>query len=205
MGVRFDLFKGEADVHELIGPMIETLSHDGHAVEDTGALVMFVAEESDAVEVPPLILQKSDGGVMYGTTDLATIVDRVNRYDPDAMLYVVDQRQHMHFEQVFRAARKTGYGGKATLEHIGFGTMNGTDGKPFKTRAGGVMKLQDLIAMARDEALRRLEEAGLAAGYPEEERAEIARMVGVAAVKFADLANHRMSNYIFDLDRFHAV
>lgn len=201
LGVHFDLFKGEADVDGLIAPMV-TRMHARHlAVEDRGALVVYVDQDDDAKMVPPLILQKSDGSAMYGTTDLATIVDRVARYDPDVILYVVDQRQHLHFEQVFRAARKADLCGKASLEHIGFGTMNGPDGKPFKTRAGGVMRLQDLLVMARDQALSRLAEAGLAADYPEAERQEIARMVGVAAVKFADLSNHRLSNYIFDLER----
>jgi arginyl-tRNA synthetase len=152
--------------------------------------------------MPPLILQKSDGAVLYGTTDLATIMDRVAHCDPDLILYVVDQRQHTHFEQVFRAARKAHLNGKAVLEHAGFGTMNGPDGKPFKTRAGGVMKLYDLIAMVTDEAESRLNEAGLAAGYTPEERAAIAKMVGIGTLKFADLSNHRTTDYIFDLHRF---
>jgi arginyl-tRNA synthetase len=129
-------------------------------------------------------------------------VDRVRNYDPDLILYVVDQRQHGHFEQVFRAAKKAGLAGRAQLEHIGYGTVNGPDGKPFKTRAGGVMKLYDLIAMATEEAGKRLAEQGLAADYPEAERTEIAKAVGVAAIKFADLSNHRHSSYIFDLERF---
>ncbi len=202
LGVHFDLFKGEADVDPLIAPMVERLADHAIAERDEGALVIRVAEDGDKAEVPPLILEKADGGVMYATTDLATIVDRVTAFDPDLVLYVVDQRQHLHFEQVFRAARRGAISGHARLEHIGFGTMNGTDGKPFKTRAGGVMKLQDLLSMATEEAEARLGEAGLAADYPAEERAEIARLVGIAAVKFADLQNWRMSNYIFDLDRF---
>jgi arginyl-tRNA synthetase len=202
LGVQFDLWKGEADVHRLIQPMVEDLRARGIAEESEGALVVHVSEPSDKHEVPPLILTKSDGAVMYGTTDLATIVDRVQSYDPDYILYVVDQRQHLHFEQVFRTARRAGLTGRANLEHLGFGTMNGPDGKPFKTRAGGVMKLQDLIAMATDEARKRLNEAGLAHGYAQSERDEIAHRVGVAALKFADLANHRVSNYIFDLERF---
>ncbi|MGP1395103.1 MAG: arginine--tRNA ligase [Inquilinaceae bacterium] len=202
LGVSFDLWKGEAAVHDLIEPMVADLKARGLAVESQGAVVVPVAREDDKTEIPPLILLKSDGGVMYGTTDLATIVDRVAEIDPDFMLYVVDQRQHLHFEQVFRAARIGGLNGHAVLEHIGFGTMNGPDGKPFKTRAGGVMRLQDLIAMAGDEARVRLEEAGLAADASDTERAEIARMVGIAAVKFADLSNPRLSNYIFDLERF---
>ncbi len=202
LGIHFDLWKGEADVHDLIGPMIDDLREKALAEESEGALVVRVARPDDKVEVPPLILLKSDGAVMYGTTDLATIVDRVREYDPDLMLYVVDQRQHLHFEQVFRAAALAGLDGKAKSEHIGFGTMNGPDGKPFKTRAGGVMKLQDLLAMATEQALSRLNEEGLAADYPEEERQAIARMVGIGAVKFADLSNHRLSNYVFDLERF---
>ena len=202
LGVQFDLWNGEAIVHPLIEPMIEDLRARDLAEESDGALVVRVARDDDKYEVPPLILTKSDGAVMYGTTDLATIVDRVRSYDPDLMLYIVDQRQHLHFEQVFRAAQKAGIEGKARLEHIGFGTMNGADGKPFKTRAGGVMRLEDLLAMATEQAEQRLTEAGLAAEYLAEERADIAAKVGLAAVKFADLGNYRLSNYIFDLDRF---
>jgi arginyl-tRNA synthetase len=202
LGVHFDLWKGEADVHDLIQPMIDGMTARAIAEESEGALVVRVAEPDDKHEVPPLILTKSDGAVMYGTTDLATIVDRVRSHDPDLILYVVDQRQHLHFEQVFRAARRAGLMGRAQTEHLGFGTMNGPDGKPFKTRAGGVMKLQDLIAMATEEATKRLTEAGLAADYPADERQAIASLVGIAALKFADLSNHRTSNYIFDLERF---
>jgi arginyl-tRNA synthetase len=202
LGVHFDLWKGEADVDPLIPPMIEKLKAQGLAVEDEGALIVDVGEPGDTKEVPPLILLKKDGAALYGTTDLATIVDRVTEHDPDLILYVVDQRQHGHFEQVFRAAYKAHLNGRAELEHIGFGTVNGPDGKPFKTRAGGVMKLFDLIAMATAEAEKRLVEQGLAANYPAEERAAIAKAVGLAAIKFADLANHRQSNYIFDLERF---
>jgi arginyl-tRNA synthetase len=202
LGVHFDLWKGEASVDPLIAPMIDDLKKRGLAEMSEGALVVPVAEPTGKKEMPPLILQKSDGAVLYGTTDLATIVDRVKNHDPDLILYIVDQRQHTHFEQVFRAAKKAHLNGKAHLEHAGFGTMNGPDGKPFKTRAGGVMKLYDLIAMATDEAAKRLEEAGLASEYAAGERKEIARMVGIAAIKFADLSNHRISDYIFDLARF---
>jgi arginyl-tRNA synthetase len=202
LGVSFDLWKGEADVDPLIPPMVEDLKARGLAVVSEGALVVAVAEPGDKKEMPPLILIKSDGAVLYGTTDLATVVDRVRNQNPDLILYVVDQRQHVHFEQVFRAAVKAGLNGKATLEHLGFGTMTGPDGKPFKTRAGGVMKLYDLIAMASDEARQRLAEQGLAADYPEEERAQIAKAVGIAAIKFSDLSNHPVSDYIFDLARF---
>jgi arginyl-tRNA synthetase len=202
LGVKFDLWKGESDVDALIPPMIDKLKADGLAVESEGALVVPVKRNSDKKEVPPLILIKSDGAVLYGTTDLATIIDRVLSFNPDLVLYVVDHRQHAHFEQVFRAAELAGINGRAELEHVGFGTMNGTDGKPFKTRAGGVMKLYDLIAMAKEEAEKRLAEQGLAAEYSEDERAEIARMVGIATIKFADLSNHRTTDYVFDLARF---
>ncbi len=202
LGVKFDLWKGEASVDALIPPMIEDLKARGLAVKSEGALVVPVARNSDKKEMPPLILVKSDGAVLYGTTDLATVIDRVQGQNPDLVLYVVDHRQHGHFEQVFRAAELAGLNGHAVLEHVGYGTMNGTDGKPFKTRAGGVMKLYDLIAMATEEAEKRLAEQGLAEDYAAEERAAIARAVGIAAIKFADLSNHRTTDYIFDLDRF---
>lgn len=202
LGVNFDLWKGESDAAPLIPEMIEKLKATKLAVESDGALVIRVAEESDKKEVPPLLLLKSDGAVLYGTTDLATVVDRERELNPDLVLYVVDQRQHAHFEQVFRAAKKAGFAGDAVLEHVGYGTVNGNDGKPFKTRAGGVMKLQDLIAMATAEAEKRLTEQGLATGYPSEERADITKKVGIAAIKFADLSNNRVSNYVFDLERF---
>ncbi len=202
LGVHADLWKGEASVDPLIAPTIERLKASGVARMDEGALIVDVAEPTDKKEIPPLILVKSDGAVLYGTTDLATIVDRVNEQNPDLILYVVDQRQHLHFEQVFRAAHKAHLNGHAELEHAGFGTMNGPDGTPFKTRAGGVMKLYDLIAMTTEEADKRLMEQGLADDYPPEEHAAIAKAVGVAALKFADLSNPRLSNYIFDLERF---
>lgn len=202
LGIKFDLWKGESDVDALIPPMIDKLKADGLAVMSEGALVVPVARNSDKKEMPPLILVKSDGGVLYGTTDLATVIDRVLSFDPDLVLYVVDHRQHGHFEQVFRAAELARLNGHAQLEHVGYGTMNGTDGKPFKTRAGGVMKLYDLIAMAKEEAEKRLAEQGLATEYSESERSEIARLVGIATIKFADLSNHRTTDYVFDLARF---
>lgn len=202
LGVQFDLWKGEADADPLIPGLVDTLQKQSLVEQDQGAGIIRVGEEGDKTEMPPLILVKSDGAATYATTDLATIVERVQDHNPDVILYVVDQRQHTHFEQVFRAARKGGLNGKAKLEHIGFGTMNGPDGKPFKTRAGGVMKLHDLITMMRDKASERLQEAGLAESYGDEERQSIADMVGIAALKFADLSNHRLSDYIFDLDRF---
>ncbi|MEI9886706.1 MAG: arginine--tRNA ligase [Rhizomicrobium sp.] len=202
LGVHFDLWKGEASVDPIVGPMVEDLKARGIAVESEGAIVIPVERNSDKKQMPPLILVKQDGAVLYGTTDLATIVDRVRTQNPDLIVYVVDQRQHLHFEQVFRAAEKAGLAGKAVLEHAGFGTMNGTDGKPFKTRAGGVMKLYDLIAMVTAEAEKRLAEQGIGDEYPPEERADIARKVGIATLKFADLSNWRLTDYIFDIERF---
>jgi arginyl-tRNA synthetase len=202
LGVKFDLWNGESSVDALIAPMIEDLKMRGLAEISEGALVVQVAKDDDKKPLPPLLLIKSEGGVLYGTTDLATIIERVRTYDPDLILYVVDHRQHGHFEQVFRAAEKAQLSGKARLEHVGYGTMNGADGKPFKTRAGGVMKLQDLIGMATAEAEKRLAEQGIGADYSAEERGEIARKVGIATIKFADLSNHRTTDYIFDLERF---
>jgi arginyl-tRNA synthetase len=202
LGVTFDLWKGEAIVHDLIAPMIEAMKQKGIVEESDGAQVIRVAEESDKREIPPLILVKSDGAFMYATTDLATIVDRVNCQNPDLSIYVVDHRQELHFVQVFRAAKKAGINGKGELVHLGYGTMNGTDGKPFKTRAGGVMRLDDLFQMVTDEALKKLGEHGLGSGYDEAEKLDIAHKVGVSALKFADLSNNPIANYVFDLDRF---
>ena len=202
LGVKFDLWKGESSVDALIPAMIDDLKARGLTEVSEGALVIPVVQPDDKKELPPLLLVKSEGGVLYGTTDLATIVERVKEQDPELILYVVDQRQHLHFEQVFRAARKAGLNGRAALEHAGFGTMNGPDGKPFKTREGGVMKLYDLIAMATEEAQKRLSEQNLDADIDADERAEIARKVGIATIKFADLSNHRSTDYIFDLERF---
>ncbi len=202
LDIHFDWWKGESDVDKLVAPMVDDLKRRGLAVESQGALVIHIAEEGDKRELPPLIVQKSDGAALYETTDLATIVDRVRQADPDLILYVVGQPQHDHFEKVFRGAKKAGLAGKASLEHIGFGTVNGPDGKPFRTRAGGTVKLFDLIEQAKQEAFNRLNEAGLAQDYPTEEREEIARQVGLAAIKFADLQNHRLTNYVFDLNRF---
>jgi arginyl-tRNA synthetase len=202
LGVKFDLWNGESSVDALIPPMIEDLKKRGLAELSEGALVVQIARDDDKKPLPPLILIKSEGGVLYGTTDLATVIERVREQNPDLILYVVDHRQHGHFEQVFRAAEKAQLSGKAHLEHVGYGTMNGADGKPFKTRAGGVMKLHELIAMATAEAQKRLAEQGIGSDFSAEERAEIARKVGIATIKFADLSNHRTTDYIFDLERF---
>ncbi len=202
LGVDFDLWKGESDANDLIGPMVEELEAKGLLVEDQGARIVRVAREDDKQDVPPLLVVSSEGSAMYGTTDLATILDRRQSFDPHLILYCVDQRQALHFETVFRAAYLAGYAQEGSLEHIGFGTMNGTDGKPFKTRAGGVLKLHDLIEMAREKARERLREAGLGAELSEEAFEETAHKVGVAALKFADLQNFRGTSYVFDLDRF---
>ncbi len=204
LNVDFDLWLGESDVQPLIPGMVESLIRDGHAVESEGAIVIPIEEEGDKKEFPPLMLVKSNESVGYATTDLATILMRVRDYDPDAILYVVDARQQFHFTQVFRAAYKSGIARreKVSLEHNYFGTINGPDGKPFRTREGGVMKLADLIDMVVAKAFERMAEIDAAADYPEKERLEIARMVGIAALKYADLMNHRTGDYTFDLDRF---
>jgi len=202
LGVDFDLWKGESDVNDLIEPMVGQLEAKGLLVEDQGARIVRVAREDDKQDVPPLLVVSSEGSAMYGTTDLATILDRRQSFDPHLILYCVDQRQALHFETVFRAAYLAGYAEEGSLEHIGFGTMNGADGKPFKTRAGGVLKLHDLIEMAREKARERLREAGLGAELTEEQFEDTAHKVGVAALKFADLQNFRGTSYVFDLDRF---
>lgn len=202
LDVHFDLWKGEADVHDYIAPMVEDLRAKDYAVEDQGALIVNVKRNDDNKEVPPLILYKRDGAVMYGTTDMATLVERMKLYAPSKVVYVVDQRQHLHFEQVFRASKMAGIvPDNVELTHAGFGTMNGTDGKPFKTRAGGVMKLEDLIAMGIEKAQQRLSEAALGQDMDDAEKQDIAHKVAIAAIKFADLQNQRHSDYVFDLDR----
>ena len=203
LGVEFDLWYGESDVHHLIDVMVERLEKREVAVVSDEALVVFVDEAGDNREWPPLILRSRTGGFLYTTTDLATVQMRVEELRADLVLYVVDRRQADHFTQVFRAARKGGIAPESVkLEHIEFGTMNGPDGKPFKTREGGVVRLGDVIQMLSAAARRRLDEAHLAEDYPEEERNAIAAQVGVAALKFGDLINNRSSDYILDLDRF---
>lgn len=202
LGVEFDLWYGESAYDKMIPPIIEEMKANGSAVLDQGALIVHVETEEDKAPVPPLMLLKSDGGTNYATTDLATIMQRVRDLHADAILYVVDKRQSLHFEQVFRAARKSGIAPETAMEHLAFGTMNGKDGRPFKTRAGGVMRLADLIRMMTDEAAKRMDEAGVAEEYPAEERASIARTVGMAALKYADLMNVRSADYVFDIERF---
>ncbi|WP_396273363.1 arginine--tRNA ligase [Hyphomonas sp.] len=205
LNVSFDLWKGESDVDHLIPGLVERFKAAGLAEQSDGAWIVHVAKESDKKEMPPVMLVNSRGGTGYHTTDLATIEDRMAtlKPTPERMLYVVDQRQALHFEQVYRAAGLLGMIEEARLEHIGFGTVNGPDGKPFKTREGGVLRLADLNAMALDEATKKIEAAGkLPEDMGVDERLAVARQVAVAALRFSDLMNARMTNYVFDLDRF---
>jgi arginyl-tRNA synthetase len=202
LGVDFDLWNGESDADPYIPAMIEALREKKLLEHDQGAQVLRVARPDDTREIPPLLVISSEGSAMYGTTDLATIVQRRETLKPDLYLYTVDQRQADHFVQVFRAAELAGWAEPQTLEHIGFGTMNGTDGKPFKTRAGGVLKLNDLIGMTREKARARLREAKMGVDLSPEEFESVADKVAIAALKIADLINFRGTSYVFDLDRF---
>ena len=203
LGVEFDLWKGEACVDPLIPGMIDELKAAGIAEADDGALIIRVAEGVKD-KTPPVMLLASSGAVLYHTTDLATLIDRKAEINPDLIVYVVDQRQALHFEQVFRGAVKAGWYTREQMYHAGFGTMNGKDGKPFKTREGGVLRLEDLMDIMNEAARNRLETSGIGADFEAEERTEIARKIGLAALKFADLQNQRMTNYIFDPERFTA-
>nr|WP_273187582.1 arginine--tRNA ligase [Hyphomonas adhaerens] len=205
LNVHFDLWKGESDVDDLIPDLVEQFKKAGLAEEDGGAVIVRIARDSDKKEMPPVMLINSRGGTGYHTTDLATIMDRMETLQPtpQRMLYVVDQRQALHFEQVFRAAEMVGLIDEGRLEHIGFGTVNGPDGKPFKTREGGVLRLADLNAMALEEAQKKIAEAGkLPEDMGAEEREEVAASVALAALRFSDLMNTRTTNYVFDLDKF---
>lgn len=202
LGVDFDIWHGESDVADLLEPLVERYRQSGVAEESEGALIVRVDEPDDKREMPPLILVNRAGGYLYSTTDVATIWYRSEQLGADLALYVVDARQADHFIQVFRAARKGSVAGKMRMEHIPFGTMNGPDGKPFKTREGGVVSLRDLIDMVEKAAMARLDEAHIATDYPPEEREKIAHQVGIAALKFGDLHANRASDYVFDLDRF---
>ena len=204
LDVDFDLWKGEAAVDPLIPAMIEGLKAQAITEEDDGALIIRVGEESEKKETPPVMLLASSGAVLYHTTDLATLLDRKNELNPDLILYVVDQRQALHFEQVFRAAVKAGWYEREQMQHLGFGTMNGKDGTPFKTRDGGVLRLEDLLSMMREAASVRIAAQGMGDKFSAEELSDITDKVGVAALKFADLQNQRMTNYIFDIERFTA-
>ena len=200
LNVSFDLWKGESDAQAYIPDMIDKLKKDGFAHEDQGALVIDVQEETDTKEIPPCMIQKSDGASLYGTTDLATLVQRVEDYHPDKVIYVVDKHQELHFTQVFRSAKKTGIVPAETeLKFLGFGTMNGKDGKPFKTREGGVMRLETLISETAEKMYKKISENH---AIEEEEARKTANMIGVAALKYGDLSNQASKDYVFDVDRF---
>jgi len=200
LNVSFDLWKGESDAQAYIPEMIEKFKADGHAHIDQGALVIDVKEETDTKEMPPCMIQKSDGSSLYGTTDLATIIQRVEDYNPDRLIYLTDKRQELHFMQVFRAAKKTGIvDGNTELLHLGFGTMNGKDGKPFKTREGGVMRLERLIAEIEEEMYKKITDNRT---VEEDEAKATSKIVGMAAIKYGDLSNQIAKDYVFDIDRF---
>jgi arginyl-tRNA synthetase len=203
LGVEFDLWWGESTVQERIPGLVAELKARGIAEDSDGAVIIPLETPPKSKKMPPMLLLKSDGAVIYGSTDLATIEKRILEMQANVILYVVDTRQALHFKQLFQAAHQIGWGAaKATLEHINLGTVNGSDGKPFKTRAGGVLRLQDLLQLATEAAMRRLDEAELAKDFDPQERQEIARQVGLGAVKYADLMHNRVSDYVFDIDKF---
>ncbi len=200
LSVEFDIWKKESDVQPYIPDMVEKMKKDGFAYESEGALVVDVTEEGDKKELPPCIIVKSNGATLYATTDLATIVERMKLFQPDQIIYLADKRQSLHFTQVFRVAKKTGIVEPGMqLDFIGFGTMNGKDGKPFKTRDGGVLRLQSLREMISDEVYKKIMENR---DYSEEEARDIAGQVGLAALKYGDLSNQASKDYIFDVERF---
>ncbi len=200
LNVEFDLWKGESDAQPYIPEMVERLKKEGYAYESNGALVVDVKEDSDTKEVPPCMILKSDGASLYTTTDLATLVERRKLFDPDEVIYVVDKRQEMHFIQVFRCAKKTGIVKPETeLKFLGFGTMNGKDGKPFKTRDGGVMRLEYLIADIDEQMYQKISDNP---DISPEEAKETAKIVGLSAIKYGDLSNQASKDYVFDVDRF---
>lgn len=200
LNVDFDLWKGESDVHDIIPSMVEYMKKEGYAHESEGALVVDVKEDTDTKEIPPCMILKSDGASLYNTTDLATIMDRMENIHPDEIIYLTDKRQELYFVQVFRCARKTGLVKPETiLKWIGFGTMNGKDGKPFKTRDGGVMRLEVLIRETTEEMYRKITENH---ELSEEEAKNTAKLIALAALKYGDLSNQASKDYVFDLDRF---
>lgn len=200
LNVTFDLWKGESDAQPYIPGLIEDLIGKGLAYESQGALVVDIAEETDAKELPPCIVRKSDGAALYATSDLATIVQREQDFQPDRYIYVVDKRQELHFTQVFRVAKKAGIVKEDTkMVFLGFGTMNSKDGGPFKTRDGGVMRLEHLIDEIDEEVFKKIQEKQR---VPEEEMRRTAEMIGLAALKYGDLSNQATKDYVFDVDRF---
>ncbi|MBP3238246.1 MAG: arginine--tRNA ligase [Lachnospiraceae bacterium] len=199
LNVHFDVWGKESDAQPYIADMVQGMKDGGFAHISDGALVVDVKEDTDTKEMPPCMILKSDGATLYNTTDLATIVERVKKYDPDYFVYLADVRQSLYFEQVFRCARKTGLvRPDVKMTHLGFGTMNGKDGKAFKTRSGGVMRLEYLINDVTEEVKRKMSDRDMS----EEEIGKIAGMVGLAAIKYGDLSNQPTKDYIFDIDRF---
>ncbi|MCI9645857.1 MAG: arginine--tRNA ligase [Lachnospiraceae bacterium] len=200
LNVSFELWKGESDAQPYIPAMVQKMKDDGFAYLSDGALVVDVKEDTDTKEVPPCMILKSDGASLYNTTDLATIVWRMEDYHPDAIIYVVDKRQELYFTQVFRCARRTGLVGPETeLKFLGFGTMNGKDGKPFKTREGGVMRLEYLVSGINEEMYKKITDNHT---VDEAEARETAKTVALSAIKYGDLSNQASKDYIFDIDRF---
>ncbi len=200
LGVDFDLWYGESNAEAYVEPLLATLREQNLLHESEGAQVVDVEESDDKAPVPPVIIKKSDNSNIYATTDLATIIQREEDFHPAAIWYVVDKRQGLHFTQVFRCARKAHLVPEdCELSFLGFGTMNGSDGKPYKTRDGGVMRLSDLLATVEDAAAEKMNQSSFVSA---EEQRDTARKVGIAAIKFGDLINHRSKDYIFDLDRF---
>ena len=198
--VEFDLWKGESDVHDMIPDMVEYMKKEGYAYLSDGALVVDVKEETDTKEIPPCIILKSDGASLYNTTDLATILDRKNHYNPDLYIYLTDKRQDLYFEQVFRCAKKTKLvDDSVELRHIGFGTVNGKDGHAFKTREGGVMRLEKLISDIQDQMYQKIMESR---EVSEEEAKQTAKIIALAAIKYGDLSNQPAKDYIFDIEKF---
>ncbi len=205
LNVEFDLWKGESDAHDWIPDMVKYMKEEGYAYISDGALVVDVKEENDTKEIPPCMILKSDGASLYNTTDLATIQMRMSEYQPDELIYLTDKRQDLYFEQVFRCAKKTRLVKPETeLIHIGFGTMNGKDGKPYKTRQGGVPRLENLIEEINVEMLRKIKENAEIKGYQvdEAEAEKTAKIVGLAAIKYGDLSNQPAKDYVFDVERF---
>ena len=200
LSVDFDLWKGESDADPYIPGLVDYLKEKGYAYMDQGALVVDVKEESDTKEIPPCMILKSDGASLYTTTDLATIVQREEDFHPDEIIYVVDKRQELHFVQVFRCAKKTCLVPEETeLSFVGFGTMNGKDGRPFKTREGGVMRLERLISEINEEMYKKIVENRSVKG---DDAHKTAQMVGLSAIKYGDLSNQASKDYVFDVDRF---
>lgn len=200
LNVDFDLWKGESDAQPYIPGLIQDLIDKKLAYESQGALVVDISKEDDTKELPPCIVRKSDGAALYATSDLATIIQREQDYKPNHYIYVADKRQELHFTQVFRVSKKANIVDENTkMEFLGFGTMNGKDGKPFKTRDGGVMRLESLIAQINKAVYDKIMENRTVS---EEEAHNTAKIVGLAALKYGDLSNQASKDYIFDIDRF---